>query len=193
MTAIPPNRLTRKRRIREYNGRGAIYAWLRAHHGDVARLRDVEARPWLALVRDLVADGVHREDGNEPTVKNVARVWDRVCRDIKADAAAAKPKRKFPSRISPDWRPQILSGSLVPRPGPPASDLTAAASRRASPGAGSNAPIPLDAPFEFATVDDQGNQLEEGKVFYGGKVRTRQGAEQSERMQRRMRLEDYYR
>ncbi len=111
-------RLTRKKRIREYNARGEIYSWLRAHHGDVARCRDVERRPWAVLIRDMVADGIRREDGKEPTVKNVSRVWERVCRDIEADAKAARPTREFPSRNSRDWRPQVVAQPPVVSPLP---------------------------------------------------------------------------
>jgi hypothetical protein len=122
MTSQTQPRLTRKKRIREYNGRGSIYAWLRAHHGDVTRCRDVEQRPWSILVTEMVSDGVRREDGFEPTVKNVSRVWERVCRDVAAEAAAAKPKRVPPSRISPDWRPTVVP----PRPMAPAKPPAAA-------------------------------------------------------------------
>ena len=114
-------RLTRKKRIRQYSGRGDIYAWLRAHHGDVFRRRDVEQHPWPVLIREMVADGVRREDGREPTVKNVARVWERVCRDVAAEAAAAKPKRVPPSRITPDWRPTVVPQRAVSPVQQPAS------------------------------------------------------------------------
>jgi len=127
-------RLTRKKRVRDYNGRGSIYAWLRAHHGDVARQREVEQRPWLVLVREMVEDGVRREDGKEPSVKNVSRVWERVCRDVKANAAASAPaKRKFPSRISPNWRPQTVPPppSIPPPPMPVAPRSTALSGRYA--------------------------------------------------------------
>lgn len=108
MTNTSQPRLTRKKRIREYSGRGDIYAWLRVHHGDVVRRRDVEQHPWPVLIKEMVSDGVRREDGLEPTVKNVSRVWERVCRDVAAEAEAAKPKRVPPSRISPDWRPTVV-------------------------------------------------------------------------------------
>jgi len=170
-------RLTRKKRVREYNARGNIYAWLRAHHGDVARCRDVERRPWGVLIPEMVADGVRREDGKEPTVKNVSRVWERVCRDIEADAKAAKPKRNFPSRNSPDWRPEVVAQSpavaqrpvvahapVVPPPPirpPPRPAGTALQTSAADPNAQTHDPdmspavrAALDAVFEdLAAVD----------------------------------------
>jgi hypothetical protein len=121
MTNPGQPRVTRKKRVREYNARGSIYAWLRAHHGDVVRCRDVEKRPWAVLVSEMISDGIRREDGLEPTVKNVSRVWERVCRDVAAEAAAAKPKRRVPpSRISPDWRPTVVPQRPV-APAPQAS------------------------------------------------------------------------
>jgi hypothetical protein len=49
-----------------------------------------------------------------PTAKAVTKVWQRVCRDVaEAQALKAKKKRpiggKFPSRISPDWRPEVVA------------------------------------------------------------------------------------
>ncbi len=104
-------RLIRKKSAREHNARGAIYAWLRAYHVDVARCRDVERRSWGVLILEMVADGVRREDGKDPVAKNVSRVWERVCRDIEADAKAVRPKRSFPSDRSPDWRPEVVPQS----------------------------------------------------------------------------------
>jgi hypothetical protein len=116
MTGQIQPRLTRKKRVRAYSGRGEIYAWLRTHHGDVFRRRVVEQHPWPALVSEMVCDGVRREDGLEPTVKNASRVWERVCRDVAAEAAAAKPKPVPPSRISPDWRPTVVPQKAVASP-----------------------------------------------------------------------------
>ena len=138
------SRLTRRKRARKYNGRGEIYAWLRTHYGDVARCRDVEQRPWSVLAIEMIADGVRREDGREPSVKNISRVWERVCRDVAAEMAAAKPGRTPPSRISPDWRPTIVSGSL-PGSGASGSRVPAAAASAApvaQPAAPSSGPVP---------------------------------------------------
>src|SRR6266436_891825 len=46
--------------------------------------------------------------------------WRRVYRDVDADAVAragTAPKPKYPSRISPNWRPQVVE----PLPGIPPS------------------------------------------------------------------------
>ncbi len=118
----------------QYNGRGTIYAWLRVHHGDVVRCREVEQRPWSVLITEMVSDGVRREDGLEPTAKNVSRVWKRVCRDVAAEVAAATPKRVPPSRISPEWRPTIVPPPpMFPTPQPTGSAGALAAAERKRP------------------------------------------------------------
>jgi hypothetical protein len=118
MADVNRTRLFRKRRVREYNGRGAIYGWLRTHHAEVRLRREIEQRPWASIIPEIIDDGVRRDDGLEPTAKNVARIWERVCRDVEAQAASDKPKRKFPSRISPDWRPEIVPPPPPIRPAP---------------------------------------------------------------------------
>jgi len=128
------DRTLTKKRVREYNGRGTIYAWLRVHHGDVVRCREVEQRPWSVLITEMVSDGVRREDGLEPTAKNVSRVWKRVCRDVAAEVAAATPKKVPPSRISPEWRPTIVPPPpMFPTPQPTGSAGTLAAAERKRP------------------------------------------------------------
>jgi hypothetical protein len=117
----------RKRRVRLYRGRGEVYCWLRAHHAQVAARLAAEELSWATLAEALSCEGLKGRNGVELTGRAVAQVWRRVGRDVEAEAAAraAKtPKRKFPSRISPNWRPQVVSPS--PRnPPPPAGDCTA--------------------------------------------------------------------
>ena len=110
--------------------------------------------------------------------------------------ASAPLRRKHPSHISPDWRPQVV---------PPAQPGTSVAVRPTSPPApfanphptiepaGSQKPVPAEAPMEFSTVDADGNPLPEGKVFYRGEVRSRHVAEQLETFRRYARGEDYFR
>ena len=50
-----------------------------------------------------------------------------------------------------------------------------------------------DASMEFSTVDAEGNPVEEGKVFYRGRVMTRHAAEQLERLRRGLQEEDRFR
>jgi hypothetical protein len=47
--------------------------------------------------------------------------------------------------------------------------------------------------MEFSTVDAEGHPVEEGKVFYRGRVMTRHAAEQLERLRRGLQEEDRFR
>ena len=72
-------------------------------------------------------DGVLDSTGDPPTAHNIRMTWQRVCRDLEAEAAA-KPKRRVPpSRISPDWRPTVVPqrqpAPAPPPAGPPARSL----------------------------------------------------------------------
>jgi hypothetical protein len=47
--------------------------------------------------------------------------------------------------------------------------------------------------MEFSTIDAEGNPVEEGKVFYLGRVMTRHAAEQLERLRLGLQEEDRFR
>jgi hypothetical protein len=66
------------------------------------------------MSEDSVVDGT----GDPPTANNIRMTWQRLCRDVAAEAAAAKPKRVPPSRISPTWRPTVV-------PPPPTQEAAA--------------------------------------------------------------------
>jgi hypothetical protein len=180
----------RKRRVRDYARRGQVYAWLRAYHDQVARALKSGEQSWLSLVEAMARDGVTGRDGGKLTANAALKVWRRVERDVEVEGArrAGEPKRKYPSRISPDWRPPLVSGVLggaVARDEANATpSINASTSGRAHAAA---------AATEYATVDADGNPVEDGKVFYRGQVMTRRAAEAIERMTRGLREEDRYR
>jgi hypothetical protein len=116
MKQIERSRLTRRRKVRPYQGRGPIYAWLRAHHASIEKLAPTRPCIWAELALDMIEDALVDGTGDPPTAHNIRMTWPRVCRDVAAEAAAAKPKRVPPSRISPDWRPTVVP----PRPAVPA-------------------------------------------------------------------------
>ena len=188
--AKPDNRF-RKRRVRDYARRGQVYAWLRAYHDQVARALKSGEQSWPSLVEAMARDGVTARDGGKLTANAALKVWRRVGRDVEVEGArraGEQRRRKYPSRISPDWRPPLVSGVLggaVTR-----DEAKATPSINASTSAGAHA---APAAIEFATVDADGNPVEEGKVFYRGQVMTRRAAEAIERMTRGLREEDRYR
>lgn len=108
MKEIERSRLTRRRKVRPYQGRGPIYAWLRAHHASIEKLAAARPCIWAELALDMIEDGVVDGTGDPPTAHNIRMTWPRVCRDVAAEVVAAKPKRVPPSRISPDWRPTVV-------------------------------------------------------------------------------------
>ena len=101
-----------------------IYAWLRAHHASIEKLAPTRPCIWAELALDMIEDAVVDGTGDPPTAHNIRMTWPRVCRDVAAEAAAAKPKRVPPSRISPDWRPTVVP----PRPAVPAQQPASSSS-----------------------------------------------------------------
>ena len=114
--------------LKSYRGRGQIYSWLRAHHEAVAERLASDEATWPLLAAEMASHGVTGRRGDPPTAKAAAKVWHRVCGDLRkaevADAerraaAAAKPPRPgsvYPSRISPDWSPQEVQPPAGHRP-----------------------------------------------------------------------------
>jgi len=166
-------RLFRKKVIRPYRGRGQVYAWLRAHHARVSEL--VQTWAWSDLVNEMLRDGLQGRDGATPTPKAVTKVWQRVQRDIEAEPAKAAPiGGKYPSRISPDWRPQAAAPQPV-RPSPPVPVVPSPApvAPAAAPRPHGSVPIVIDIPEADrarvqAALDKAMDQLDEmGRKIYG--------------------------
>ena len=116
MTDTRRTRLVAKRKVRTFGGRGQIYSWLRTHHDAIQPLRAVHLNLWAALAADMIEDGITAAAAGRGLRDRIWKSWQRVCRDVAAEAAAAKPKKVLPSRISPDWRPTVVP----PRPVVPA-------------------------------------------------------------------------
>ncbi|MBV8590655.1 MAG: hypothetical protein JO212_11485, partial [Acetobacteraceae bacterium] len=132
MTRDPIDKLFRPRRELTYRGKGGVYSWLRARHAEVAVLMAQGEATWAALAARLAGSGVLGRGGSPPTANAMIRVWKRVCRDAEAEkaAGAAATIRKHPSRMSPNWRPQVappviaaqpVAQSTLPAPGDTAS------------------------------------------------------------------------
>ena len=156
MTDSKASRLFRKKLVRSYRGRGEVYSWLRAYQKEVTAALNREELTWSQLVAEPALDGVAARAGASLTANAALRVWQRVSRDVEADLAAtlALKRRKFPSRISPDWRPQVVT----PPPTPPtqagvagASQTTVAVAPRPDPRVGPR--DPSLSPEAQATMD----------------------------------------
>jgi hypothetical protein len=119
MTDTKRTRLVRKKKVRNFGGRGQIYSWLRTHHASIEPLKSIHLNLWSALAADMVEDGVTEAADGRGLRDRIWKSWQRVCRDVAAEAAAAKPKRVPPSRISPEWRPTVVpqkAVSPIPKP-----------------------------------------------------------------------------
>jgi len=192
--------------------RSSLFWWLVDHHDELIEQAAGKRMRWDALCVRFAEHGLTDTRGRPATPRTARETWFQARRTVaeaRARKAAAdakkKPGDKYPSRISPDWRPQLVPGASPIRPAPsPArpADSSAPAEKLPVPFAsssptigrpGSDRPTPLDAPMDFPTVDADGNQLEEGMVFYEGEVRTRRGAEQTERIRRQFREMDWKR
>ncbi len=137
MTDPQPNRLFRKKRVRPYVGHGSVYAWLRAYHAEVAGALARQEQSWASLVADMALDGVTGRRGIGLTANAALRVWQRVCSDVTAESATPPQNRKYPSRISPEWRPTIV-------PPPPTRQITHLSPPAASHPSTGNRTTPVD-------------------------------------------------
>jgi len=100
-------RIFRRKRVRRYSRRGEIYAWLRTYHDQVLALLTRGEGSWPELVAEMVLDGISGRRGAELTPNAALKVWQRVRRDIEGADHAPRPRRKPPSKVSRDWRPQL--------------------------------------------------------------------------------------
>ena len=107
MSEIVRRRLVRRRKLYHWSGRGKIYAWLRAHHAQIKKLKVGEDRPWAELLVDLQADLAGTAAEGSIALNNVLNTWTRVCRDI-GDTPPVNRFKNYPSRLPKDWKPVEL-------------------------------------------------------------------------------------
>ena len=185
------SRLFRKRRVHQYARRGRVYSWLRAYYSQVSAALESGEQSWPSLVEAMAREGVTGRNDAQLTANAALKVWRRVCRDVAAAAverAGAAPKRKYPSRISPNWRPQVVEPTRPVASGgaPPSLSSVSELSpgqRRGGPDSGLG---------EFPTVDPSGTPLPDGQVFYRGRPMLRRAAEQLARIQRQAKEMDRF-
>jgi hypothetical protein len=172
------------------------------NHDELANAASGRRLQWTRLCARFAEVGLTDANGNPASERTARKTWERVrravaeARELTVAKQLTRPKRKYPSRISPDWRPQVASaydgwGASIE----PARGSTRAAPHRASAvaTAAASAGTQTDGPMVFSSVDAEGNPIEEGKVFYRGRVMTRQAAEQLERLRRGLQEEDRFR
>ena len=146
--------------MRQYARRGYVYSWLRAYYSQVAAGLESGEQSWPSLVEAMARDGVTGRDGGKLTANAALKVWRRVCRDVDADAVAragAAPKPKYPSRISPNWRPQVVEPLPGSPPSSPAAISAGTSGREVGAGSGKTEEEGLSphAREQYARMDEQ--------------------------------------
>jgi hypothetical protein len=93
-----------------YGGRSALYRWLRANHRRLSRRLAEDQTSWTVTASEIAAVGITNTKGAPPSSDSVRRVWATVCRDVAAEKTSRviNPKKKPPSRMPTDWRPEVV-------------------------------------------------------------------------------------
>ena len=186
------------REITHGANRSSLFWWMVENHDQLASAVGGRHLQWTRLCARFAKLGLTDANGHAPSEQTARKTWQRVrravakARELAAANQSARPQRRYPSRISPEWRPPIASSSDGPE-GPIGSVRTLSLKTPARPNAGGLPETRGDASMEFATIDAEGNPVEEGKVFYRGRVMTRHAAEQLERLRRGLQEEDRFR
>jgi hypothetical protein len=93
-----------------------VYRFLRRQYEALVAQFDKSWPGWGAVAAELGAVGLLGKKGQPLSGDALRRIWRRVCRDVEAEkeaAAARRPKRHYPSRVSPDWRPPIVEPAAL--------------------------------------------------------------------------------
>ena len=166
--------------------RSSLFWFLTQHHDELIAQADGKRMLWDALCVRFAEHGLTDRRGLTATPETARQTWLRARRAVaaaRAQKAAAdangRPGDKYPSRISPDWRPQIVPpqvGTTPARAGAAPSSLPSVSTQgsevvRAPVEAASDTP-------DFLTVDPSGAALEPGHVFFQGESMPRHMAEQ---------------
>ena len=178
-------------RAQPYRGRSELYRWLRANHRRLARRLAKDQTSWAVIAQELAAAGLKNTKGDPPSSDSVRRVWATVCRDVAEEMAskARQARKKPPSRISPDWRPQVVPQPSAAPVTPTARVLTTDGTRPEAAQVGGR---PGDEPMDFPTIGPSGAPLAEGHVLYRGRPMLRRVAEQLAKIDRQAREMDRF-
>jgi hypothetical protein len=175
--------------------RSALFWWMVEHHDELAQAAQGRRLRWKPLCERFAALGLTDVKGRVPSERTARATWGRArravtdAREQAANKPESTPKRKYPSRVSPDWRPQV-----VEQPGSVASAgprVPSSASVQESSLGEVRGRLPSEV-TEFPTVDPSGVPLPEGHVFYRGQSMLRRVAEQLARIERQAREMDRF-
>ena len=113
MKTPKPGRILKTMQQQAHRGRGPIYRWLRANHQEVQDGFAQTDAPWASVVASLVRDGVTGRHDAAPNARSVAKVWGRVCRDLKRETVerltGIPARRRHPSQMPAGWQPPVAA------------------------------------------------------------------------------------
>ena len=127
------DRVLARSRENSYRRRSLAYRWLRERHGQLAPAFAEYEPPLREIAGEMAQGGITGGGGKLLTAKALLGIWQRVCRDIQAEAteaaerkaaqaAAIEARGRHPSRMPATWRPTPVeppASRVVPRPAPP--------------------------------------------------------------------------
>jgi hypothetical protein len=176
--------------------RSPLFWWMVEHHDQLAQAADGRRLRWKQLCERFAGLGLTDVNGKVASERTARATWARARRAVaeaRERAAAKRPAHRpgrYPSRISADWRPQV-----VERAEPVLSIGQRAASSptvRAESISGEAGARPNNEIVELPTVDPSGAPLPEGHVFYRGQSMLRRVAEQLARIDRQAKEMDRF-
>jgi hypothetical protein len=175
--------------------RSSLFWWMVEHHDEILAAAEGRRIQWGTFCTEATRLGLTDTKGKPPTTRNARETWRQARRAVEeareramAKPRAGRPGSKYPSRISPDWRPRVVE---QPRPEAgrraPSSPVV-----RGDAFSGDADGQPRSELVEFPTVDPSGAPLAEGHVFYRGQSMLRRVAEQLARIDRQAREMDRF-
>ncbi len=171
--------------------RSPLFWWMVENHDELAAAAAQRRLRWPRLCARFAELKLTDVTGKVASERTARATWGRARREValaRQRLAAQPPPRpgaKYPSRISPNWRPQVVttpSALLAGGPGNRATTQTRAALQHGASGADK----------EFPTTDPSGAPLAEGYVWYHGEPTLRHVAEQYEKIHRQGREMDRF-
>ena len=154
--------LTRSRKD-AYRRCSPAYRWLRERHTQLEPALAGYDPSLRAIAIEMAEGGITGGRGKPLSAKALMAIWQRVCRDIQAEAteaterkaaqaAAIEARGRHPSRLPATWRPTPIESPpsrAVPRPAPPTHTDSAPAAPREIPEAARATLAALDRQLEW--------------------------------------------
>ena len=121
MKTPKPGRILKTMQQQAHRGHGPVYRWLRANYQEIQDGFAQTNAPWDSVVASLVHDGVSGRHDADPNARSVAKVWNRVCRDLKQETVerltGIPARKRQPSQMPASWQPPVTAPAARPSRG----------------------------------------------------------------------------